>query len=71
MPTARALDWIPLDHAAARPVEIGDMISADAGGAPIYRVMALEKGRAWVATGAGAPARAMPLAGFLWKGLAG
>ena len=65
---ARTLDWIPLDHAAPRPVEIGDMISADAGGTPIYRVMAFEEGRAWVATAAGAPARAMPLDGFRWKG---
>jgi len=64
----RTLDWIPLDLAAPRAVEVGDMISADAGGTPIYRVLALEADRAWVATAAGAPARAMPLDGFRWKG---
>jgi len=70
MLTAHRLDWIPLDHAAAHPVEIGDMISADAGGTPIYRVMAFEQGRAWVAAGAGAPARVVALDGFRWKGRA-
>lgn len=64
----RATDWIPLDHAATAPVKPGDMVSADAGGMPIYRVVAFEEGRAWVATGLGAAARAMPLDGFRWKG---
>jgi hypothetical protein len=67
----RTLDWAPLDHTAQRPVEVGDLISADAGGMPIYRVMAFEEGRAWVATREGAPARAMPLDGFRWKGRSG
>jgi hypothetical protein len=72
MQTARTLgpqrlDWAPLDHTSRRPVEVGDLVSADAGGMPIYRVLRLEAGRAWVATSAGAPARAMPLDGFRWK----
>ena len=68
MTASRAVDWAPLDHAAKKPVRIGDMVSAEAGGQPIYRVMALEEGRAWVATRQGAPARAMPLEGFRWRG---
>lgn len=68
MLNVRALDWAPLDHKATPPVEVGDLVSADAGGMPIYRVMAFEEGRAWVATAQGAPARAMPLEGFRWKG---
>jgi hypothetical protein len=71
MQTARTLDWAPLDHSAKQPVAVGDLVSADAGGMPIYRVMAFEEGRAWVATAAGAPARAMPLDGFRWKGRSG
>ncbi len=63
--------WSLLDHAAAEPVKVGDMVSADAGGLPIYRVMAFEPGRAWVAAAKGAPARAMPLAGFRWRGAEG
>ena len=69
MLNVRALDWAPLDHKAKTPVAVGDLISADAGGMPIYRVMALEEGRAWVSTSQGAPARAMPLDGFRWKGV--
>ena len=68
MLNVRTLDWTPLDHRAHPPVAVGDLVSGDAGGMPIYRVMALEDGRAWVATSQGAPARAMPLEGFRWKG---
>ena len=68
MQTARTLDWALLDHSAKMPVEVGDLVSADAGGMPIYRVLRLDDGRAWVATREGAPARAMPLDGFRWKG---
>jgi hypothetical protein len=57
---ANTVDWALLDHAAKEPVKVGDMVSADAGGLPIYRVMAFEAGRAWVAAAEGAPARAMP-----------
>lgn len=63
-----SVTWAPLDHAAREPVRPGDLISAEAGGLPIYRVVALEQGRAWVSTRPGAPARAMPLDGFWWRG---
>ena len=66
----QTLDWIPLDHTAREPVHVGDMVSAEAGGLPIYRIVALEQGRAWVATRLGAPARAMPLDSFRWRGVA-
>ena len=64
---ARHVDWTPLDLSAPEPVKTGDLVSADAGGLPIYRVMALEEGRAWVATAQGAPARAVPLDLFRWR----
>ena len=70
MPSLRNLDWIPLDPAAREPVHVGDLVSAEAGGLPIYRVVALDEGRAWVATRQGAPARMMPLDGFRWRGVA-
>ena len=68
MLNARTLDWTPLDHFAQQPARVGDLVSAHAGGMPIYRIVALEGGRAWVATGEGAPARAMRLEGFRWIG---
>lgn len=66
-----SVTWAPLDHAAREPVRAGDLVSAEAGGLPIYRVVALEQDRAWVSTRQGAPARAMPLAGFWWRGIDG
>ena len=66
----RDMDWIPLDAGSCEPVHVGDLVSAEAGGLPIYRVVALDEGRAWVATRLGAPARVMPLAGFRWRGVA-
>jgi len=66
MLNARTLDWTPMDHSAKQPARAGDLVSAHAGGMPIYRVLAVEGGRAWVATGEDAPARAMLLEGFRW-----
>ena len=68
MMNARTVDWTLLDLSAAEPVKAGDLVSADAGGLPIYRVMALEEGRAWVAARPGAPARVVPLDSFRWRG---
>jgi hypothetical protein len=67
MTAIRAMDWTPLDLSAPEPVKAGDLVSADAGGLPIYRVMAVEGGRAWVAARPGAPARAAPLDAFRWR----
>ena len=53
---ARHIDWEFLDSEAARGVRAGDIVSAAAGGLPIYRIMSLGAGRAWlrdIETGAG------------------
>ncbi|MDB5424992.1 MAG: hypothetical protein JWQ29_2408 [Phenylobacterium sp.] len=63
-----SVDWALLDHAAREPVRVGDMVSADAGGMPIYRVMAFEGGRALLAGERQSPARHMPLDAFRWRG---
>lgn len=44
---ASHIDWEFLSGAPAL-VRPGDLISADAGGLPIYRVMSLEGDRAWL-----------------------
>ncbi len=58
------IEWVHLDDPTA--VSIGDIVSAEAGGLPLYRVMALAEGaaelsdemdRRWV----------LPLVGFQWK----
>jgi hypothetical protein len=71
MTMPNTVDWVLVDHAASEPVKAGDLVSADAGGLPIYRVMALEEGRAWVAAAPGGPARAVPLDRFRWRGAGG
>jgi hypothetical protein len=68
MSNSHNIDWSLLDVGSPEPVHVGDLVSADAGGMPIYRVMACEPGRAWVATSQGAPARAVPLSTFRWRG---
>jgi len=40
-----AIDWTVL---ALSSVEVGDIVSADAGGMPIYRVEAFAEGKAWL-----------------------
>ena len=48
MASSHAIDWVLLDHTAARPVDIGDVVSVDAGGMPIYRVVALDGRSVWL-----------------------
>lgn len=67
---ARHIDWEFLDSEAARSVRAGDIVSAAAGGLPIYRILSLEAGRAWlrdIETGAG---QVTPLTLFHWKAAA-
>ncbi|MGA2951872.1 MAG: hypothetical protein ABSD80_06525 [Caulobacteraceae bacterium] len=64
---ARQIDWQFMDSDAARTVREGDIVSAAAGGLPIYKVMNLEGGRAWlrdIDTGAD---QVTPLTLFHWK----
>lgn len=65
---ASVVDWALLDHGSNEPVRVGDMVSADAGGMPIYRVLAVGNGRALLAGEHAAAARDMPLAAFRWRG---
>ena len=68
MDMASFVDWALLDHTASEPVRVGDMVSTDAGGMPIYRVMAFANGRALLAGESQSPARDMPLDAFRWRG---
>jgi hypothetical protein len=42
------VDWVLLDDAAQREVQVGDLVSVEAGGAPTWRVLRLTEGRAWL-----------------------
>jgi hypothetical protein len=68
MATMRAVRWELLDHAAERPVQVGDMVSCDAGGMPIFRVVGLAGTKVWLDDEMGRVRRLMSLDGFRWRG---
>lgn len=61
-----AVEWVFLTKDT---VSVGDLVSADAGGMPIYRVVAIAiaEGRAWVQDEHDPAVHVMPLERFLWK----
>jgi len=63
------IDWVYLDQTASGAVRPGELISAEAGGMPIYRVMALRDGRAWLRDLEDEADRVTPLRDFHWKAL--
>lgn len=58
------VDWVLLGKDA---VQVGDFVSAAAGGMPIYRVVKVEGGQVWLQDDGHLAARPMPLDSFLWK----
>jgi hypothetical protein len=65
MASVSALNWTFLSNAAA--LKVGDLVSADAGGMPIYRVVALADGKAWLNDEEHAAQQVMPVDRFRWK----
>ncbi|MBV9997424.1 MAG: hypothetical protein JO127_19655 [Caulobacteraceae bacterium] len=61
------VDWVLLNEAAQAGVQVGDRVSAEAGGAPIYRVLQLHDGRAWLREEGRGMDRIAPLSQFHWK----
>lgn len=59
------MNWVLLGNDEA--LQVGDLVSADAGGMPIYRVVAIAGEQAWV-QGEGQPqAQEAPRERFHWK----
>lgn len=65
-----AVNWMLLDHAAERPVQVGDVVSVEAGGMPIFRVVGLAGTKAWLDDEMGRVRRLTALDGFRWRGAA-
>jgi hypothetical protein len=61
------VDWVLLNEAAQAEVEVGDLVSVEAGGAPTYRVLRLDEGRAWLRDEARQMDCVAPLSQFHWK----
>lgn len=68
MATSHAIDWFLLDHGSDHPVEVGDVVSVDAGGMPIYRVLALAGREVQLANERNAAVGTLPLDRFRWRG---
>jgi hypothetical protein len=62
-----AVDWVLLTNDA---VSVGDLVSTEAGGMPIYRVVAVANGQAWLQPEHGPAVQLMPLDRFFWKAAA-
>lgn len=66
---AGEIEWVYLDRADESEVRQGELISAEAGGFPIYRVISLSNGRAWLKNLRDGTDRVSPLCEFHWKAL--
>ncbi|HEY7901521.1 MAG TPA: hypothetical protein VIC25_10075 [Caulobacteraceae bacterium] len=64
---ARHIDWEFMDCDNAAAVRVGDIVSAAAGGLPIYKVMSVEGGRAWLRDVETKADQVTPLTLFHWK----
>jgi hypothetical protein len=60
----RIVDWVFLGK---DPVKVGDLVSTDAGGMPIYRVVSIEDGQAWLQDEDAPGLRQLPLDRFRWR----
>jgi hypothetical protein len=66
MASLAVVDWVMLDQAPGA-VQVGDLVSADAGGMPTYRVIAVEEGKARLQGDEDAREWVLPLSAFHWK----
>ncbi len=61
------VDWVLLDEDAQARVQVGDLVSVEAGGAPTLRVMKLADGRAWLRDSMTGTDFVGRLSAFHWK----
>lgn len=65
--SSQAVEWGLLD-AATNPARVGDLVSVEAGGMPIYRVIALARGQAKLSGQRQTSVEDMSLDRFRWRG---
>ena len=63
------IEWVYLNLANETDVRVGELVSAEAGGLPIYRIVSLSNGRAWLKDLQDGSDRVTPLSAFHWKAL--
>ncbi|HWA62543.1 MAG TPA: hypothetical protein VG939_14265 [Caulobacteraceae bacterium] len=67
---ANHVDWVLLDPSRGQGPVPGDLISADAGGMPVYQCLDVQDRRARVRDDHGSE-HVIPVARFRWKAVAG
>lgn len=66
---SRSLEWVYLDPADENAAHAGELVSVEPGGMPIYRVVSLTDGCAWLRDLQDGAERLASLASFHWKAL--
>jgi len=61
------VNWVAVDQGAPDAIRIGDLVSEEAGGLPVYRVVAVKNGRAWLREGQSRADCLFPLSRLHWK----
>jgi hypothetical protein len=61
------IQWVLLDHDAPDGVDVGDVVSAEPGGLPTYRVLAISGQQAWLRDDRHAVEMGLPLSRLHWK----
>jgi hypothetical protein len=69
MSSFHAVEWVLLEPAAS-PAKVGDLVSVDAGGMPIYQVTAVSDGLILLQDERRAPVQVRSLDAFRWRGAA-
>jgi hypothetical protein len=60
------IEWRLIDPAATAPLAIGDLVSAEAGGLPVYEVLSIGDGRVWLRDQQGGRDHIMPTGALHW-----
>jgi len=68
MAVSHAIDWALIDQTSDQPVAVGDVVSTDAGGMPIFRVVGLKGRQVELANERDAVIGALPIDRFRWRG---
>ena len=61
------LEWVLLDETAKASVQVGDLVSVEAGGTPTWRVMKVADGRVWLRDDISRMDQIASLGQFHWK----
>ncbi len=65
------VEWLFIDHTTRPTLAQGDLVSAEAGGLPVYRIMDITDARAWVRDARSERDHILPTGHLRWRMLPG